>query len=224
LLFHFFFFFHASLTSWQSTLFQEDIFPPTKVDGASLTADQFLAGQVAVPKKFSLKVSNSCLRGWLGVFDDGASMGVVVTSHHSFSFQDGYVPPARTEMAAVDQPVAGEDIERPPEGEKAVRWRTLVPFDGFFLSFGILALSLFWCSPCAVPAHGPAAVEGVALAARGDQAAQAAARHGGDQDPPAQLLVACFSLDGCLLFSYPSRSLPLGSVYLSVWSSLSFES
>ncbi len=40
----------------QSTLFQEDIFPPTKVDAANVTVDRWLAGENAVPTKFSLKV------------------------------------------------------------------------------------------------------------------------------------------------------------------------
>ena len=41
----------------QSTLCQEVIVPPTKVYEASPTADQFRGGQIAVPKKVSLKVS-----------------------------------------------------------------------------------------------------------------------------------------------------------------------
>lgn len=40
----------------QSTLFQEDIFPPTKEDKALLSADKWFAGANAVPTKFSLKV------------------------------------------------------------------------------------------------------------------------------------------------------------------------
>jgi len=72
----------------KSTLFQEDIFPPTKVDSATISPEQWLAGENVVPTKFSLK--------------------------------DGYVPPARTEMAAVDQPAQGDELERPPEGEKAL--------------------------------------------------------------------------------------------------------
>lgn len=41
----------------QSTMFQEDIFPPTKEEKAYVTADQWLAGQNAVVTKFSLKVN-----------------------------------------------------------------------------------------------------------------------------------------------------------------------
>lgn len=72
----------------KSTLFQEDIFPPTKSDVATLTVDRWLAGENAVPTKFSLK--------------------------------DGYVPPARTEMASVEQPTATDELDKPPEGEKAL--------------------------------------------------------------------------------------------------------
>jgi len=80
----------------KSTLFQEDIFPPTKVDEAKLTVDRWLAGENSVPTKFSLK--------------------------------EGYTPPARTEMAAVEAAAAGDEpgVERPPEGEKALlkSWHT----------------------------------------------------------------------------------------------------
>lgn len=72
----------------KSTMFQEDIFPPTKEDKALLTTDQWLAGQNGTPSKFSLK--------------------------------DGYTPPARAEFAAVEQSAAVDELEKPPEGEKAL--------------------------------------------------------------------------------------------------------
>jgi len=73
----------------KSTLFQEDIFPPTREDKALLTADRWIGGENVAPTKFSLK--------------------------------DGYAAPARTEMAAVEQATSPVDeLERPPEGEKAL--------------------------------------------------------------------------------------------------------
>lgn len=36
-------------------MFQEDLYPPTREDSAVLTADQWLAGQNAEPKRVSLK-------------------------------------------------------------------------------------------------------------------------------------------------------------------------
>merc|ERR1711916_46589 len=39
----------------KSTLFQEDIFPPTKEDCAVLSAEQWLAGENAEPRRISLK-------------------------------------------------------------------------------------------------------------------------------------------------------------------------
>jgi len=73
----------------KSTLFQDDIFPPTKEDKALLSAQAWFSGQNVTPAKFSLK--------------------------------DGYTPPARAELAAVEQAASAVDTaDQPPEGEKAL--------------------------------------------------------------------------------------------------------
>ena len=43
------------MSALQSTLFQEDLFPPTKADSAILSAEEWLAGQNAEPELVSLK-------------------------------------------------------------------------------------------------------------------------------------------------------------------------
>jgi len=73
----------------KSTLFQEDIFPPTREEKCLLSGAKWWAGENGVPTKFSLK--------------------------------DGYTPPARAELASVEQPASTVDeADRPPEGEKAL--------------------------------------------------------------------------------------------------------
>jgi len=72
----------------KSTMFQEDIFPPTREDRAYLSAERWFAGENPSLSKFSLK--------------------------------DGYVPPARSEMAAVESASPVAEADKPPEGEKAL--------------------------------------------------------------------------------------------------------
>ena len=49
----------------KSTLFQEDIFPPTRQDQALLSAERWMAGENATPTKFSLKVPQALFFSFL---------------------------------------------------------------------------------------------------------------------------------------------------------------
>ena len=87
-------------------------------------------GTVQACDKQSRHIQLGCQLSWSGVLFFSLCRHLLflfifdfLPRHSLRLLQDGYVPPARTEMAAVESAAPSEE-DRAPEGEKAVSWKS----------------------------------------------------------------------------------------------------